>query len=206
MVRRGGTTGEADARDGVNVASVSLYLLLLGFFAILSALATSDPGRLTQALRGLADTFSDGRLVALDTAAWDSEAQAWFDELAPAFPTPDGGTGLICEGDAAVAGLPPDALFIAGSAVVHADGRARLDALAAGLATTPAALGRRLHVEVGGGDGIAVQRAVALGRLLESEGAPAGTVLVGTDAAAVAGVRLRFVVLRAAPVGRGERS
>jgi len=174
--------------------ALSLFVILLCFFVVLTRFSQVEEGRVAAAMRSLSETFSPGRTDPFNAETpWDGEMRAWHAELLPVLAV--GPDELRRVADGARIELPAERFFLPGTAI---PGQAARETLAALARTLPGGGGerrRRLLLTVGGGDRLAVARALAAARALESAGAPSGSVLVGEAPLAAPLVRLDFALV-----------
>lgn len=173
---------------------LALFLILLGFFALLLTISNFDGGRQESVIRSIEERFAvelpevtetsattDRGAVPADQAAQESIAQLFERDLALAR------IDILRAGDKLRVTMPARELFEAGSATLREDRAGLLDRIARALADGPAAeevVGAHRYVMhalfAGGRDdtgGVeATARASALARALRERGAPPGAV------------------------------
>lgn len=196
-------------RDPNLVGLLSLQLLLLAFFILLSSISTFDESRVRSVLGSVQEAFSD---VSGSSDRDDSAMQADAIVLAAIVDEVEGvlSTALqldrverVGEGDVAFE-LPADALFVAGSAQI-APGRADvLRRIVAALDRRPAGFRYELDLLVGraaatadGADAVplptlGIDRAGALARAFDDAGAMPSALSAGLTSAADG--KLRVVI------------
>ncbi len=171
-----GSTPDAGSPRADTSRAVSLYLALflalLAFFILLTALSTFDPARTVPVIEAIEARFStvmgprsDTPVAAPDVAGPGGETlaedAAFLQSVSGSF------EGLAAEAVPAnglVRGMrfDPAALFVGKSAALNGMARAALEGAAYSMTVPPAGLVRRLDIAVGGQDDLSLRRAAAI--------------------------------------------
>ncbi len=193
---------------------LGLYLLLLAFFAFLTAISKFDEDKSKSVIESVALTFSSsipmggGALMDPSEVAIGIEGRKFQDNLTALFEEsmPLARVSIIEAGRVMEVVFAAEDLFVSAGAEMRPGLLVLANRLAAVLVGHPpelrfeieAIMGMRedLGVSDGGGadTGLAVGRAGVLARALHDAGSPPGSVAVGLEARAPGQVRLRFYV------------
>jgi hypothetical protein len=193
---------------------LGLYLLLLAFFAFLTAISDFDAGKSKSVIESVASTFSSsipmGRGALMDSSevAIGIEGRKFQDNLTALFEesVPLARVSIIEAGRVMEVVFAAEELFVSAGAEMRPELLVLANRLAAVLVGHPPeirfeieaiiGLDEGLGVSDGGGadTGLAVGRAGVLARALHDAGSPPGSVAVGLEAQAPGQVRLRFYV------------
>lgn len=230
MMMRPGEPMDGGSRRPASSASLALFLslslLLLAFFIVLTTLSTTEETRVRAALDSLSRTFADGHLprgtpltavtgpVIGDSRPFEAELADLVATLVPAAVVPQ----AAVRGESEVL-LRADALFEPDGAALRPARLDLLDRLVATLSAAPPGVALTMEFTLGtdydssrmgtvsGGDvgPRVLQRARAVGfaRAMLARGIPPSAFAVGLDPALGDQVRLRFRVLDLAEGAQG---
>ncbi len=193
---------------------LGLYLLLLAFFAFLTAISKFDEGKSKSVMESVAMTFSSsipmgqGALVDSSELAIGIEGRKFQDNLTALFEEsiPLARVSILEAGRVMEVVFAAEDLFVRAAAAIRPERLVLANRLAAVLAGHPseirfeieAIIGMREGLSVpdgaGADTGLAVGRAGVFARALHDAGSPPGSVAVGLEARAPGQVRLRFYV------------
>ena len=193
---------------------LGLYLLLLAFFAFLTAISNFEESKSRSVIESIASTFSSplpmgrGALIDSSEVATGIEGRKFQDDLTALFEEsiPFARVSIIEAGRFMEVVFAAEDLFVSAGAAMRPERQVLAKRLAAVLAGHPpdlrfeieAIMGMREGLGVSDGEapdtGLAVGRAGVLARALHDAGSPPGSVAVGLEARAPGQVRLRFYV------------
>ncbi len=193
---------------------LGLYLLLLAFFAFLTAISNFEESKSRSVIDSIASTFSSslpmGRGALMDSSevALGIEGRKFQDNLTALFEQtmPLARVSILKAGRVMEVVFAAEDLFVGAAAAMRPERLVLANRLAAVLGGHPpeirfeieAIIGLREGLSVSDGadadTGLAVGRAGVLARALHDAGSPPGSVAVGLEARAPGQVRLRFYV------------
>ena len=193
---------------------LGLYLLLLAFFAFLTAISNFEESKSRSVIESIASTFSSslptgrGALIDSSEVATRIEGRKFQDDLTALFAEsmPFARVSIIEAGRIMEVVFAAEDLFVNAAAAMRPERLVLAERLAAVLAGHPpdlrfeieAIVGMRRGLGVSERDapdtGLAVGRAGVFARALHDAGSPPGSVAVGLEARAPGQVRLRFYV------------
>jgi len=193
---------------------LGLYLLLLAFFAFLTAISKFDEGKSKSVIESVALTFSSsipmggGALMDPSEVAIGIEGRKFQDNLTALFEEsiPFARVSILEAGRVMEVVFAAEDLFVGAAAAMRPERLVLANRLAAVLVGHPpeirfeieAIMGMREGLSVpdgaGADTGLAVGRAGVFARALHDAGSPPGSVAVGLEARAPGQVRLRFYV------------
>ncbi|MFZ5608534.1 MAG: hypothetical protein ACOY99_02875 [Pseudomonadota bacterium] len=181
---------------------VSLYLLLLTFFIALQALAEHQPLDARRTLDSVRAAFGDKRVI-IPRIAPDLPFEGSFEAelerlMRQAFGIAARSAGGAAREEVGIA-IDPAYFFAPASIRLRGDRQGALGAVARYLATSPKGEARRLSILAMGADGLATQRAIALGLALQAQGAPSESIVLARRPDAEDGLVLRFARRPAEP-------
>ncbi len=193
---------------------LGLYLLLLAFFAFLTAISNFEESKSRSVIDSIASTFSSslpmGRGALMDSSevALGIEGRKFQDNLTALFEQsmPLARVSILEAGRVMEVVFAAEDLFVGAAAAMRPERLALAGRLAAVLAGHPpevrfeieAIIGMRRGLGVSNREapdtGLAVARAGVLARALHDAGSPPGSVAIGLEARMPGQVRLRFYV------------
>ena len=193
---------------------LGLYLLLLAFFAFLTAISNFEESKSRSVIESIASTFSSslpigrGELIDSSEIATGIEGRKFRDDLTALFADsiPFARVSIIDAGRVMEVVFAAEDLFVSAGVAMRPELLVLAKRLAAVLAGHPpelrfeieAIMGMRRGLGVSDREapdtGLAVGRAGVLARALHDAGSPPGSVAVGLEARAPGQVRLRFYV------------
>lgn len=195
-----GTSHSAAARPPAATLYLALFLALLAFFLFLTSISTFDPARAVSVIDSVEAQFAEaaaaqagpervtphfagpaGQHIVADAAFTSSVASA-FEDLAGLAEDQTATGGVAWHG----VRLDASALFVRDTAALSATGFQALEAAAFAMVLQDAAAGsadRRVDIAVGGGDALALRRAVALASVFTGVNGPEAVSLRTIEAA-----------------------
>ncbi len=191
---------------------LGLYLLLLAFFAFLTAISNFEESKSRSVIESISSTFSSslpmGRGAMIDSSevAARIEGRKFQDDLTALFADsiPFAKLSIIEDGRIMEVVFAAEDLFVDAGAAMRPERQVLAKRLAAVLGGHPpelrfeieAIMGMREGLGISDGEapdtGLAIGRAGVLARALHDAGSPPGSVAVGLEARAPGQVRLRF--------------
>lgn len=193
--------------DGTHTLQLSLFLMLLTFFFVLTSATSFDDRRVGTVIGGIQDTFGALNSAALDETGRHSGGTLpvlqpgsraasgdFSDAIVAAFAEVEGEESLRRHGSLELA-LDVSSLFVEGAAAVRADKQALFAALGAALADGRDDRHVAILVPAASQNRLDVRRAASVARLLSAAGAPQGHLAVGVSDAPIAHVSFRFFTL-----------
>jgi len=183
-----GMSPVAVARPQAATLYLALFLALLAFFLFLTSISSFDPARAVTVIDSVEAQFAE----AVDAQAGPERSVPHFAGPAGQRVVADAGfTDSVTEAFAALTGqqdmathvdgaawhavrLDPEAIFVRETAALSAQGRQAIEAAAAAMAADSgvADTTRRIDIAVGGPQGLALRRAVALASAVTSVNGP----------------------------------
>ncbi len=193
--------------DGTHTLQLSLFLMLLTFFFVLTSGSTFDDQRVGPVIGGIQDAFgalnassvdqtgrlSGGTLPVLQTGSRPASGD-FSDAIISAF-LEVGGQESSRTGGSLDLALDVSGLFVDGAAAIRADKRALFAALGAALAAGPDNRHVAILVPAASQNRLDVRRAASVARLLSAAGTPEGHLAVGVSDASQDHVSFRFFTL-----------
>jgi hypothetical protein len=199
---------------------LGLYLLLLAFFAFLTAISNFEESKSRSVIESLSSTFSSsiamgrGELIDPEALAAGIEGRKFHDKLAALFEEsmPFARVSIPEAGRIMEVVFAAEDIFVRAGTAMRPERLVLADRLAAMLVDHPSDLRFEIEAIMGTRRGfgvadreapdseLAIGRAGVLARALDDAGSPPGSVAVGLEARAPGRVRLRFYVR-----GKGSR-
>ncbi len=207
MERQGHSASASTHADGTHTLQLSLFLMLLTFFFVLTSGTSFDDQRVGTVIGGIQDAFgalsagavdqsgrlTGGTLPVLRTGSQPASGD-FSDAVVAAFSEIGIEESLRRRGSLELA-LDVSTLFVDGAAAVRADKQALFAALGAALADGANERHVAILVPAASQNRLDVRRAASVARLLSAAGTPEGHLAVGVSDAPIAHVSFRFFTL-----------
>lgn len=207
MDEQGSAAAAATNADGTHTLQLSLFLMLLTFFFVLTSGSSFDDQRVGPVIGGIQDAFGALNAGAVDQAGRHSggtlpvlqdgsqPASGDYSNAVIAAFSSVGGRESVRSGGSLDLALDVSALFVDGAAAIRADKRMLFAALGAALAGGANDRHVAILVPAASQNRLDVRRAASVARLLSVAGAPEGHLAVGVTDAPRDFVSFRFFTL-----------